>query len=568
MKKIVWITALLLSAAGYVYLQTTPSAPPLATLLPGGALLYLETPDFARLLHDWDSSQVKAPWLQSANYSVFSRSNLFTKLQGVYSEYGEAAGFLPDLPSVIGIAGTHSALALYGIRDVEFLYLTRIGEGDFMKSPLWAVRGKFEQRQAGGVSFYLRTDASSKRTVAFAFTRGYLLLGTRDDLVAQALELMAGAKNPNIASGRWYHDAAAAASNPGDLRLVMNLDSLDSSVYFRSYWVQRNASFVRQYWTGVADIHRADGNITESRVFLRSPDAPRPPLAPSVSNLLALVPAGAGMYKASLVSDPGNATALVVQKLIAPQSQPSRDLSYAPAAVSGADAGSEGDLETRIDQQPLPLDSGLEDSVAAVRALLETSGVRALLLVQSSALAGAFVQTPSVIVLQGSADWDDNAVRTAVSAAAGKFWTTSQLGAGWTTDSSGPQPLNRLDGLATLVFTNRGNLLFLANEVRLLQSVLATAGAQPSTAVYTYAAGFRHLRERANYERIMTALDFTSPSPNGQIPFGGAPGDAPPFFSGNMGSLSRVLAILNEVQMTREDRADRSLETVLYRMSR
>ena len=117
-----------------------------------------------------------------------------------------------------------------------------------MKSQLWAVRGKFEQRQAGGVSFYLRTDPASKRTVAFAFAKGYLLLATRDDLLAQALELLAGGGNPSVASDRWYREATAAAPNSGELRLVMNLETLVKSVYFRSYWVQRNASTLRRYW--------------------------------------------------------------------------------------------------------------------------------------------------------------------------------------------------------------------------------------------------------------------------------------------------------------------------------
>ena len=182
--------------------------------MPGGALIYLESSNFGGLLRDWDDSKVKADWLESANYEVFSRSNLFTKLNEVYGQYGEAAGFLPDVKSMVEIAGTDSALALYGIRDVEFLYITRIADANLLKSQLWAVRDKFEQRQAGGVAFYLRTDAASKRTVAFAFAKGYLLLATRDDLVAQSLELLAGGANPSIASDRWYRDASDAGRKP------------------------------------------------------------------------------------------------------------------------------------------------------------------------------------------------------------------------------------------------------------------------------------------------------------------------------------------------------------------
>lgn len=568
MKKSLLLVTLLLAAAGYVFLQTTSSAPKLATLMPSGAMFYLEAPDFGRLLRDWDTSKVKADWLQSDNYAVFSRSNLFTKLQEVYSQYGDAAGFLPDLKSIIGMAGTDSALALYGIRDVEFLYISRIAEADFSKTQLWAVRGKFEQRQAGEVPFYLRTDPGSKRTVAFAFNKGYLLLATRDDLVAQALELMAGGANPSVASDRWYRDATAAASNPGELRLVMNLESLVNSVYFRSYWVQRNGSVVRQYRAGVADVTRTNGNITETRVFLRAPDR-TPAAAPTatVSNLLALVPTEAGMYKVSRLSDAGAAAALIVQKLIGPRPQRVRDDRYAPSEVSiDSTAGSEGDLETRIDEQPLPSDAGLVDSVAAVRVLIEKSGARALLLMQSSSPAnGTFVQMPAVIVLEGASDWDRNAIRAALTAATGKLWTTSQLGAGWATDASSPQPIERLDGLGTLAFATRGQLLFLSDDSRLLATVLNRAATTTPASVFTYAAGFRHSRERSNYERVMTALDFTSPvaNDNADLERSGAPA----FFSRNIASLSRVVSNLIEIRVTEEERNDATIQTVLYRMN-
>ena len=568
MKTAVLLSALLLSTAGLVFLQTAPPAPKLATIMPSGALLYLEAPDFGRLLRDWDTSKVKADWLESANYEVFSRSNLSTKLQEVYRQDGEAAGFLPGLKSVIEMAGTESALALYGIRDVEFLYVSRISDADLMKSQLWAVRDKFQQRQAGGVPFYLRTDAASKRTVAFAFAKGYLLLATRDDLVAQALELLAGGANPCIATDRWYRDSTAAASTPGELRLAMNLDALVDSVAFRSYWVQRNASMVRRYWAGVADVKRTAGNITETRVFLRKPDTAEPAPAnagdAAVSSLLALVPPEAGLYRAWRAGEPSETAALVVQKLIAPQPERWRDWRDAPMAVSpDSRAGSEGDLETRIDEQPLPPDAGTADSVAAVRAMVEKTGGRALLLVQSSAPAsGAFVRLPSVIVLEnadtGAGDWDIGSVRSTLATAAGKLWTTSQLGAGWASGTSGRHTVERLDGLGILVFAVRGRLLFLSNDLLLLTAVLDQAGTSQANGALTYVAGFRHLREQENYQRVMAALDFPASAGYG--------GGGPAFFSGNIASLSRVLSSVAEVRVTEEQKGMTTYQTVLYRI--
>jgi hypothetical protein len=537
MKRVAILLALMLLAAGYVYLQTIAPAPKLATIMPGGALVYLEAPDFGHLLRDWDSSQEKADWLKSENYSVFSRSNLFIKLQEVFGHYVEAAGFSPDLKSVLEVAGTDSAVALYDMRDVEFLYISRIDNAELVKSQLWAVRDKFEQRQAGGVAFYRRTDAASNWTVAFAFAKGYLVFATRDDLVAQALELLAGGSNPSIAADRWYHEATAAAQEPGDVRMVMNLEALVKSSYFRSYWVQRNVSAVRQYWSGISDVRRAPGQITESRIFLATVE---PAETGSVEALAALVPPDAGLYKAAFMDDPAT---LIVNKLIGSRPEQAQDSREAPWAASpDIHAGSEADLETRIDEQPLPGDAGTTAAIAAVRGVIEKFGGRACLLVQSSLPANStFVQTPAVIVIEGAQDWDNDAARASLTTAAGKLWTTSELGA--------------MDGLGTLNVATRGHLLFLGNNAPLFAEVLGRFGTQPEAGEPVYAAGFRHLRERPNYERITTALDF------------GSPGGTPPFFSGNMASLSRVLSRVSEIRVTEEHRPNATLQTVRYELT-
>jgi hypothetical protein len=561
MKRALLIIALLCCAAAYVFLQTVPPSRSLATLMPSGALLYLEAPDFGRILRDWSSSQTKSGWLASQNYAAFSRSNLFTKLQGVYTEYGAAAGFVPDLPRLIEIAGSESALALYGIRDVEFLYITRMSQPDLAKSQLWTVRDKFQQRQAAGVDFYLRTDPASKRTVAFAFSKDYLFLTTRDDLVAQSLELLAGASNPSAASDRWYRDNVAAATDadPRELRLVMNLDSLVKSTYLPSYWIQRNVSELRRYSAGLADVGRTGGDVIENRVFLHAPDAVAN--SPSdVASLVALVPPEAGLYRAQ-AADPASTAALIAQKLIGSPTQRARDWREAPNAIPEDQlAGSEADLETRIDEQPLPEDAGFAASTESIRALHAKAGVESVLLVECSApLTGTFIHMPSTIVLSARGGWDPAAVQTALGEAAAKLWTTSGLGGAWTISNAAGYTVNQLDGLGSLMYVARGSLLFISNDLPLLTAVVNRAGAAQAPATpLTYLAGFRHTRERANFERIMTALDFGA---------GGPPG-APPFFSANVASLSRTLSNVSEVQVTQREQTGVTIQRVVYQLTR
>ncbi len=562
LKRAIVLLILLLAIAGYFFLQTQ-TRQNLAQWMPGGALLYLESPDFGSLLREWNASSVKSGWLASANYEVFSRTNLLTKLSEVYQQYGTAAGFLPDLQKTLGIAGTESALALYEIREVEFLYVTKIGEAQLAKSQLWALRDRFEQRQAGGVPFYLRRDPESKRTVAFAFTKGYLFLATRDDLVARALALVAGGQDPSIFSERWYHEATAAAGSAGELRLVLNLESLLKSGYFRSYWIQRNASSIRPYWTGIADVTRSRTAITETRVFLR--DSETESAAPlEVSNLVGLVPPDAGLYRFSIRPAPSAAAALIVQKLMASATTAPIDERFAPVAIAlDARAGSEADLETRIDEPPLPAEDARGAAAATLQAMLESNRPVAMLELQSSVAAGGtFVQTPAVLVFEGPAEWGASVVQPALTAAVAPLWTNSGLGAAWVPATVGRQSVERLNGLGTLLYAIRGKLLFIGNDPVQLAATLDRIGAgTQAPAGLTYAAGFHHAREAANFERIMNALDFSTPGGNQFFP---VRENGPAFFSANLASLSRVLSFVTGVAVNEEQSGIYTRQQIVY----
>ena len=218
-----------------------------------------------------------------------------------------------------------------------------------------------------------------------------------------------------------------------------------------------------------------------------------------------------------------------------------------------AQAGSEADLETRIDEPPLPQDPGFSGAVAAI-ANLNIAGP--VLLVEASApVGGPFVRMPTVVVLDGSSPWNRDTVRAALSTAAGDLWSTAQLGAGWTSATAGRHAVDRLDGLGTLAFAIDGRRLFLANDLPLLASVLDRTAIAPPARPLTYAAGFRHSRESGNYNRIMAALDF-----------GSARGEAPAFFSGDLASLGRTLASISEISITRAETNGATAETVSYHL--
>jgi hypothetical protein len=235
------------------YEIAAPSKPQLSTYVPAGAMLYLQAKNFSSLLTDWNASSQNQQWLKSDNYEVFSRSRLFLRLKGASDQFAAAAGLPPDMNFLTQVAGSESALALYDIGKLQFLYISRLPSASSMQTALWQTRSKFEPREAGGITFYLRRDPDSEREVEFAVAGDYLLLATREDLMAGALQLMAGSKDHTIEGEQWWSQSVAAAEATGDLRMVLNLDKIVPSPYFRSYWIQQNVTEMKQYSAAISD---------------------------------------------------------------------------------------------------------------------------------------------------------------------------------------------------------------------------------------------------------------------------------------------------------------------------
>ena len=232
-------------------LLQTPAQPPrqagITALLPAGATLVLQAKDFASLVGDWNTSAEKTKWLAGANYGAFARSRLFLRLEGAYGEFAAAAGVPPDMALVSAVAGAESALALYDIGKLEFLYVTRLPSARAMENALWRTRGTFEPRQADGTPFYVRVNPESKRVVAFGVRDQYLVLATREDLLAGALTLIGGRGGASVETEGWFAQSVKAAGTPGDVRLVANLATLVRQPHFRWYWVQQNIAELSQY---------------------------------------------------------------------------------------------------------------------------------------------------------------------------------------------------------------------------------------------------------------------------------------------------------------------------------
>ncbi len=533
----------------------------LSRFVPSGALLYLQAADFSSLLTDWNNSLEKQAWVKSKNFEVFSQSRLLLRLKDAGEEFSKAGGVPPDANLLRQVAGKQSALALYDIGQLQFLYITRISGMDSTQSALWQTRSKFESRTAGGVNFFYRKDPESGREVAFAVAGDYLLLATREDLMAGALQLLAGGKGPSVRDESWWSRSVAAAGAPGELRMILNLEKIVPSPYFRSYWIQQNISDLKKYSAAISDLSRAGQVYEEKRTLLRkqnSSESSEGKGAASMGEILRLVPAASGIYKAKADPDPQDSVELLTAKLLAPHLGPAAPEKLAPQVQAGdGEAGSASDLETRIDQAPSQ-DFASGDTRAPLQAMLAKNHILSQLQVQGTDrdAAGVFVRIHSAVAILGESDWDEASVRTALADFVRPAFTTARLGVEWKSSSG----YSMLDGLWPLGVAVRGKYLIISDSAPLLNRMLDCLNKKPSEAPAILVAAFDHRKERENFEELTKFLDAGAQSHMN--------GATPEFFSENIASLSFALKNVASGKIIIRDTGDRQTQTVTYTWAR
>jgi len=349
-----------------------------------------------------------------------------------------------------------------------------------------------------------------------------LLIATREDLIAGALTRAA-----SVASEKWFADTVTAAGSAGDVRMVYHLDRLRRDPHFRSYWVQ---GMIPEFSSGAADLELG-GEVRERRVLLRSSAGGAADESPTGA-LLGAVPEDAGFYRVWLRPSAEAARRLIEEKIFGAGSGAMVRGTAAPVVSEGGVAGSEANLETRIDEAAPPAEehAGFR-GVGAGEAMMEVESTRA---------SDVFVGVDSALVLLAASNWDAAAVRSAFEDAEKSWWGAS--------------------GRITVAVD--GRWLVVGNSAGLVNSILSRRG-RNGTGV-SYAAGWRHSREFSGFERMTRLIDFP------QIPPGSDDGGArePMFFSENLASLGRALSRLESAEVVAHDSGSMLRETVVYRMGR
>ena len=572
--------AILLAGCGMVFAvaQLERAAAPIAqlpALLPEGALLSIEARDFSSLLKDWNTSPEKRAWLLSDNYAEFSNSRLFSRLSQAQDEFSAAAGLPTDASLLEKVAGKESCLGLYDIGNLEFVYVTRLDQQEIENTPLWQTRSKFEQRTEAGTNFYVHKDAQSSRVAAFASKDGWLILGTRDDLVAGVLDRLAKVDSHSLSNEAWYSNAVQQAqAERGDLRMVLDLDKIVRTPYFRSYWVQNNITEMKHYTAAVSDLYRSVQSYREERVLLRR-EGVNAAAQGDVRALASLAPADAAFYEAHASPNTEDLLKSLRDNLLELRPAQSQDAATsAPSAAVANSAGSASQLDVFIDQAPAS--TPRTDVFLPLRNLFAAQQPDAVLEVYSSRSpqqaatsgSGVFVTLQTAMVVSAPQVWDEAAVRSALTAALPMNLTAGKIGTNWQKRTGASGEYLALDGAVPLYAAVNGRQLLLANDSQLLLGLLASrSSATPAGAGegVTYAAVFRPAQEQSNFRTLMAQLDLAGHRGSNGQPAAAPDGGSPAFFSGNVSGLDR--AFFNDVASERIEERDmgaKVAQTVTY----
>jgi hypothetical protein len=554
----------------------------LSAYVPVGPLVVVEAKDFSGLFEEWNKSAEHSAWLQSDAYEVFSRSRVLLRLEKMQNDFAAAAGVPADGGLLSEAAGHESVLALYDIGKLELLYMTELPAARSLQSTLWQNRGRFESRSIGTQPFFVRKDPQSGRVVAFAATDHYLIVGTREDLVAGALQLAAGESSRSVEQEDWFRNVHAEAPVPGDLRMTLNMEKIAVAPLFRSYWIQQNITEMQGYSAAISDLYRSGAEYREERVLLPRPGAKTPEDSPygdinlqgekAVADLVANLPPDYGVYRAVANPEPRYCLEILQSKLLSPRVEEPSQEKQAPTVMLGSgETGSSSDLETPIDVAPVTDTSG-EHASDALAKLIKQANPMAMLWLHSTRdnAEGPMLNVSTGVVVVGSADWDLETVRSALEQAIRPGLTASEIGVHWRQAGPAQSEYLALDGLAPFTVAARGPQLFLANDEHTMLTLLKNystakrAPAQLKTAPAIYAAGFQHTRERKNFAWLSSVLKRSALAAQASSD---APADQPDFFSKTIASLSDTLENVSSESVVVRRAQNKVTQTIVYRWS-
>ena len=242
--------------------QTTP-----VTLMPQGALVYLEAKDLRSLAEGWLNSPEKKIWVQSRNFQRFENSRIMLKLMNRAEQFSRSAGFALTANHLLPFAGKRSALGLYNPSEQEFLFITELPAAERQALQLFKLKAHFERREKNGGAYFQNDQGG--RVVCWAEIGPFLVVATHEELMKSCLALAQKPPGGTSLDRTQEWQESAGTGDYADLLIFLKLNSLTRNTNFRREWLFDNLKELEEYNSSQIDIQFSAAGVKEKRLFIR-----------------------------------------------------------------------------------------------------------------------------------------------------------------------------------------------------------------------------------------------------------------------------------------------------------
>jgi hypothetical protein len=555
-----------------------PGAVSPAALMPAGPMVYVEVRDLKSILGWWDGSAEKTNWLASANLEQFRNSKIYLKMASRIEQFSRSAGFELDYSRLALYAGKRSALAIYNPSETEFLFVTELPAIERQATDLIKLRGRFQARQSNGITYYLNQEGG--RTVCYAETEPFFVLGTSEELIHAALSLYQKRTGSSAladdASWKQFHSGALLH----EARVFLDMSLLTRNANFRNEWIFDNQAALAGYRAAGIDLQWSPKQVIENRTFLRKEEATLPAVL-DAALLERYVPNGYEFVTATTeIGDIQELVHRIDRALTNPLPDDARNISRPRRLYDSYHAYQLSRPRSQYEKQTDERDEVIED-VSSIEKAVDSSQLAKWL---STANLKGFVELGrsqkkdseflidfqrAFVLPADAAHLSRQQLRDWIAAEFQELYTAGSLGISWRTRVLAGIEYDILASPALRLacgVVGSAAVVVVPPEYmdRIIQTYQANLAPRFS---FTAAAGNRttyaglDLRNGGNsFTHLMNVLDYKELQHRGQ----GAP---PLFFSQNIASLLKCLSRIERMTLERKQTPGVMNETVVYTLT-
>ena len=244
----------------------------LASVMPRGALVYVQATDLSALMKTWLASPVHSRFYDSASFKAFQKSHVYLKVQDRIKDFEASIGVGIDEKRLAELAGRASAVSVYDISKLELVFVTEIPRARAVVSTLFKQAPQFSERSADGILYYVRdvtTDGGRlSQQFCFAYADGKLFVTTTEGLMIRALANAKSTGSDSMSPSVLGLAEQLKGFSVHDITMWLDQAQLNQNRYFDNYWIHHNSDQqLAKIESALVDLRNSREGLIEQRWF-------------------------------------------------------------------------------------------------------------------------------------------------------------------------------------------------------------------------------------------------------------------------------------------------------------